>query len=399
MAAITLITFDDLLDAAAEACKIQSSDTTNRSRLKRLLNVKYLEVCAAAQWDWLRGEAALVHRAALDSGTVAVTESSTAITLSATVALSRAGWFFSVQGDTEIYRIAEHTAGSASMTLDVPYQGETATAASYEIWTDALPLPVDAREVVQITHDYLATPLEGVGLRKLREIVAVSPKRDARPDTFTVTDFKEPAAYGTIGSLPALSTRASSGTRKTLVFASTVAALLEVGDRIQITAAGDHSYNCETIVESVSTSTIAYLSPVQLDESATADATLTVKLLSTEAVAERQRQLLVHPSLNTEDNTVLKVDYTRDIKPMEDDSDEPLMPIADRSVLLHGALSEAFASIVPNEAQQARHERLFNTKLAKMMGKVTESTDFPRLVPSKSYLARKRAGNRRGRRC
>lgn len=391
MAATQLKTFDDLLDACMEELRLQSSDTTNRTRLKRIMNEVYLDhVCADGQFTWLRGNVTLqLPEAITGSGTVSVTEGSVSATLSAAPALSRAGYYFNVPGDAEIYRIAEHTAASTTIKLDTPYLGETSTAASYSIWTDALALPAEARDVFLVETDHQTTPLDGLSYAEFRRHAVVDPACQGRPEMFTTSDFKEPSPYSAIGSLPLLSTRASAGYLKTLVFATTVASLLEVGDRIQVTAAGSYAYAGEHVVASVSTTTITFNTSVALQESATADATLTVKLLNGETTEDRYRELLVYPALNT-DPTNLHVDYIREVRPLEDDADEPLMPISDRSVLKYGTLMFAWGSIMKDERQQDKNEARFYAKMAKMKGRLGSATSQARLVPSKSYLARKR---------
>jgi hypothetical protein len=86
------------------------------------------------------------------------------------------------------------------------------------------------------------------------------------------------------------------------------------------------------------------------------------------------------------------VDYTKEPAPLVEDLDEPLMPISDRIVLVYGALMLTWKSLLRSESDAATSSALYARKLALMQGKLNDSTDFPMLVPSKSYLARKRSG-------
>jgi hypothetical protein len=396
VAAIQCKDFEDIYSRVREELKIQSTDTTNIARIKRLVNEIYEDVLGAEQWDWLRGRVTLVAETALSTGTVAVTSGSVSATLSSAPALSRAGYYFSVQGSNEVYRIISHTGAAAALTLDVPYLGDTAAAASYKIWSDALPLPVDAREAIKVTQPHAVVPLEGVGLQKFRDRVAVDPKADGRPRTYTTTDFVDAVPYAAIGGVPSSVSRASAGVVKTLVFNTTVASLLEAGDRIKVSGAGHYSYNGEFVVATVSTTTITYIGTVPYTESSTADTSWTVQLATVESENERYRELLIHPSINSSDKTALHVDYIKETKLLEDDADEPLMPVSDRAVLVYGALSIAWRSIMRSEADADRNQLLYDRKLAKMQGKLTDQTDLAVIRVSRDYLAAKRRQARWG---
>jgi hypothetical protein len=395
MAAQRIKSFSDIYTRIREELKIQSGDTTNIARIKRLVNETYEDAASLEQWDWMRGRITLVHETALETGTVSVTNGSVSATLSSAPTLSRTGYLFSVEGSNEIYRITSHTGGAAAITLDYPFLGETNSTASYQIWTDALPLPADAREAIKITHEHSSIPLEGVGLQKFRDIVIQNPKEDGRPRVYTLTDYVDATPYSAVGSIPSSVSRASAGLVKTLVFNTTVAALLEQGDRVKISGAGHYSYNGEFVISSVSTTTITYTGTVPYTESTTADTGWTLTLANAETGDERYRELLVHPAINTSDKTALKVEYIREPKPLEDDTDEPLMPLSDRVVLVYGALMTAWSSIMRSSEDAQRNAQLYQRKLAAMQGKLTATTDLPRLQVSRDYLAAKRTPSRR----
>jgi len=83
-------------------------------------------------WWWLRKEAALVLEPFVDTGAVSVTQDSTTIVFDATIAASIVGWHFKTNDDADVFKIVSHTAGSATATLDLPYTGDTNTAAAYK---------------------------------------------------------------------------------------------------------------------------------------------------------------------------------------------------------------------------------------------------------------------------
>lgn len=390
MAAQRLQTFEDIYSRVREELKVQSTDTTNINRIKRIVNEIYEDVLAFEQWEWLRGKITLVQDVALTTGTASVTEDSTAVTLSSAPATSRAGYLFSVDGSNETYRITSHTGGSTSLTLDYPFLGSTEALAAYKIWTDALPLPVDAREAIHVAHENSTVPLDGVGLQSYRDIVSAAPKDNGRPRCYTTSDYVDTTPYASVGGLPVAVSRSSAGVLKTLVFASTVAALLSVGNRIKVTGAGHYSYNGEFIISSVSTTTIQYVSTVPYTEATTADTGFALTLANVPATEQRYRELLVHPSINTTKKTALKVDFIKEVVPLDADDDEPLIPISDRVVLVYGTLMVAWASIMRSDPDAQRNAQLYDRKLSKMAGRLKATTDLPRFVPSREYLARKR---------
>lgn len=84
-------------------------------------------------WLWLKKDppGVLVLQPAITAGSVAVTQGSSTITFSPPPAVSVAGTFLHVTGFADVFRILTHTAGNANATIDVPYTGTSAGAASY----------------------------------------------------------------------------------------------------------------------------------------------------------------------------------------------------------------------------------------------------------------------------
>lgn len=385
--------FSDIYNAVIEELGIQSSDTPAINRIKRDINAIYLEeVCPAAQWKWLRSTIDLTHPASIETGTVAVTANSVTITFSSAPTNSVKGYLFSTAGQSEIYQIAQHTAASTTATLATPFSGTTATAASFSVWNQALALPVNCRETFEVRHDFSDQSLDNHGLQKYRQIVAINPKEEGKPRLYTTTDYKDPDPYATISGIPAVSTRGSEGLVKTLVFASSVADHLSEGDRVEISGGGNFTYNGEFIIRSVSTTTATYTGLVHLKEAATSDTGFTVNKLSNKLGSERYRELLIHPSI-TDTRITLHVDYIKEATPLVNDADEPWMPLEDRVVLLYGVLERTWIK-KRNPDSAVLNSGKYQAKLARMMGKLDDSTDFPVIRVSKNYLGKKR-GQRR----
>lgn len=393
MAASYLRTYEDIYSAVMEECKIQSSSTTDLARIKRDINIVYLnEVVARHPWVWMRRRYDLVYNAYISTGTVSVTEGSRSITFSSAPTISVKGYLFFVIGFDEVYKIASHTANSTSATLQVAYQGATNSTAAYKLRQNGLVLPTDCVETYRVWHDHNRYSLDPLADKQYLEIELNSPRFEGYPSYFRVTEEQDPQEYATISGLPASSTRASSGLIKTLVFASSVASYLEVGDRIEVSSASSSSYNGEFIIDNVSTTTISYVGVTEASESATADTGIVIKLLSSRSANESYRKLELYPSLNTK-NCTIHVEGIRIAPPLENDDDEPLIPIHDRIILLYGTLQRVWSRL-RNPEEAARNQLLFNEKIAKMAAKIQDSSDMPKLKINEIYLQSKKLRQR-----
>lgn len=393
-----LKTFADLYTAVREELKIQSTDTTSIQRIQRDINIIYLdEVVPFANWRWLRGNLNLNIYQAFTSGTATVTQGSSQVTLTVAPSASKQRFYFSTLGYNEIYRISQHTAGSTALYLESPYTGPTSTTATFQIWTDEIPLPAFVRETFGVYHDFQDVPLENCGLTKFRTYVAALPKAQGRPQFYTTDDYVDPGNFQSVAGLPAITTRQSATLQKQINFAADVTPYLATGDRIKIVLSGDQTYNGEYIVTGTNTAGassgyITYTGIYPLQESAISDATMSLTKAYGQQVERRYKRLLVYPSINDQ-NMMLHVDFLREITPLVNDSDEPLMPIGDRAVILYGALHRAW-SRERNPEEAKRNYDLYQTKLARMAGKVDDSIEPPRLQINKVYLGAKRAAQR-----
>jgi len=87
-------------------------------------------------WQWAKAKRPLLIelQPKLTSGSIALTNGSEAGTFSSAPSYSVQGWFIKVPGDSETYRVAQHTASATAFELDCAYVGTTATAASFECY-------------------------------------------------------------------------------------------------------------------------------------------------------------------------------------------------------------------------------------------------------------------------
>lgn len=189
MAIYQLIDFKDLQDAVMEELKYQSTDTLNRQRIKRDINVVYMdEIIPFKRWKWLIGYAELEHAPAYKTGTCIATEASDTIILDTNPSAglgSFQGMWFSTDNEDEIYRISAHVAGSTTVTLDSPYVTTTVTANAFKIWSDLIALPDDCEETINLYHDVDDRPMEGRGQAELQQIISKhGAKSNGRPQWY-----------------------------------------------------------------------------------------------------------------------------------------------------------------------------------------------------------------------
>lgn len=198
MAAKKLLTFIDLINYCQEQLGIQSGDVNATNKIKRAINNWYInEVVPFKRWWWLRKNTRVIHRQFYTGGTCAVNPNSDTITLSVAPNVSLGsfkGLKFAADGFDEVYDIATHTAGSATLTLTSEYQGTIAATSAFKIWKDFLPLPTDCREVVEAWHNRTSSVMNGKGFQEYREIVAQGPRSTGLPGIFHVSDFFDPSA-------------------------------------------------------------------------------------------------------------------------------------------------------------------------------------------------------------
>lgn len=385
-----LKTFADIYTRCANELKIQIDNTTDLNRLKTIIQEVYLDkVVPSGQWKWLRDFLDTSLPATYRTGTAALTQGATAVTLTNAPTISTEGYWFSVQGSNVRYRVASHAAGSVSLQLEAPFAEATNATANFDLWIDRLSLPVDWRETIQVLNDQDPTPLKAQGMQKFREMELVAPKYMGRPKWYSTGDFVDPDPYAAISGFPAISTSASAGNIRTLVFSSDVSAYLIQGQRIQIAGSANFQFNGRFVISSVSSSTITYSATQRYNKNASADASLALTAMSTEGSDERYREVYLYPALNTF-TTNLHLMGIKEVPPLIEDTDEPWMPVSDRNVLVYGALAIAWSSIGRNTTESARNQQMFENKIADMLAKIDDSTDLPQLKPSSAYMNVKR---------
>jgi hypothetical protein len=387
-------TFEDIINACLEEIGESTSNTKMVQRLKRDINAVYInEVVPAHNWTWLKRRLEVQTEPYFSTGTASVTSNSVTVTLTESPAKSYKGYYFASDGHTEYYRIAQHTASSSTVTLESPYTGDTDTSVNFKIWSDNVPLPSDVLETIEVSHAYQKNPLEGRGPQEFERLIAAAPRAQGRPRVYSTGEKVQPDKYETVSSLPASATRASSGRIRTIKYASSLGAsedvaLLRPGDKIEVSGSSSYTYNMEAVVVELSTTTntndtIKYIAEENLNESSTADTGITIKLAPQDAKLFEYRPLFYYPAQN-DSRTTLRVQALIEPTPLEEDEDEPLMPITDRMVLVYGALARGWTKARDDHTGD-KNEGKFQMKLAKMAGRIEDSIDKPRIVISSDY--------------
>lgn len=393
MAKQQLRTFKDIVEAVREQLKIQSQDTESLRRIRRNINTIYLdEVVAFKDWEWKRGGRQIQTAPYFGAGTANLVQNSTTVTLTQAPPTSVTGYYFAAADGAQPYTIAAHAAGSLTLELETPYSEATNAGAGVRIWTDRLALPADCDEVIEITHAYRKLPVENVGLQEYRRIVATQPRAEGRPQYYSTAPVADPEPFQSIPGFPTAVSRSSNGLIKSITFNANITSFLAPGDSILANTSGDYSYNIPATVSAVDGATLYYTGMVAFTEASTPDVSSTVQIRSNQSY-EAVKSLLVYPSLSNV-RTSMQVDYVKLVEPLEDDSDEPIVPLNDRIVLFYGAMWMS-CDRERNPEWAAQNYQLFQAKLARMAGKMGDSPDKPIMKPSNLYLMGKRVGSRR----
>ena len=130
----------------------------NRAHLGLCRGGAELDPTISEDWWWLRKSppGKLTLEQSITTGTVNVTNNSTAITFSSAPAASVATWFFSVEAEADVYRISAHTAGAAAATLDSVFTGTTAPTATYKLFKLEYDIAADVLRIISPMRVYRA---------------------------------------------------------------------------------------------------------------------------------------------------------------------------------------------------------------------------------------------------
>ena len=111
----------------------------------------------------------------------------------------------------------------------------------------------------------------------------------------------------------------------------------------------------------------------------------------------RYRQVRLYPAITATPIT-LNVEYTEEALALSDDTDEPIIPLEDRIVLVYGAGAMAWSEIARNEEMADKWQVKANAKLARMAGERDDGFDTPKITPDGRYVNSQRNQGLRRRR-
>lgn len=113
-------------------------------------------------WWWLRQDppGVLILQAPYETGTVAVTNNSDAITFSDPPTFTGAEWCLQIDGLNTVFRVTAHTASEASATLDSVYTGVTDAAASFTLFRVTYPVASNVFRIIAPMRGYAECPFE-----------------------------------------------------------------------------------------------------------------------------------------------------------------------------------------------------------------------------------------------
>jgi hypothetical protein len=400
MAVYDLQNLADIRNAVREELKISATETETLRRITRDIQMVYREVISYARWWWLQESKTVVLPSAWKEGTCRVISGSATVEFSTPPGGLRKGQYFSVDATQQVYIIESHTPGTTTVKLSDKYLGPTQLAATYKIWTDRIALPTNCKETVEVRDMLSATPLENMGLQEFRRLMNPMPKREGNPRYYYTSDFVDPFPSTVISGLPAVTERKSDGVVKRLIFASAVPSSVTVGKALLIEDAGEPSYNGEVYVASITTTrvandTIVYTGKSDTREGINPETAAQVKALDTNHSRARYRELHFYPAVSRT-KTLLHIDFSKETPPLENDGDEPVIPVDDRVVLLYGALQKAWTR-ERNPEEAAKNYALYQQKLQRMAGQLQDSLDKAIMRPSRLYMSAKRSSMRRRR--
>lgn len=139
---------------------------------------RYTAILDRLDWERRQVEAWLQTTAEYETGTVAVTNGSTAVTGTGTVwTAAMTGRRIRIAGDDEWYTFTR--TGNTTGTLERNYEGTTDADATYSIFQNVYTLPAACKILDEIRSFQLDLPLEKVSLTKLNEI---DPSRNSYGD-------------------------------------------------------------------------------------------------------------------------------------------------------------------------------------------------------------------------
>lgn len=190
MATVTLVDFEDIYTAVCEEIKVQLTDGTTLGRIKRDINMIYLNhVVPYRPWWWLKKEQDVQTHAKITTGTITIVDGSTTVTFSSAPSVDCDNYKLKVTGFEEVIEISAHTAASTTATLRSAWRRGNVTAGGYVMWKDFIALDSDMKQTTLVQHEKMSQPLSACSVPKFKEFYARLPDFNGHPSIYTTEDF------------------------------------------------------------------------------------------------------------------------------------------------------------------------------------------------------------------
>lgn len=160
-----MMTFLDLQGEVKRRATRDQSGTTFDTAVKNIVNTSLFRLSREAMWRPLRRKSSFttVTSYTTGSGAVAVTASSTAVTITGATLLTdnvRIGRYIKISGSATYFKIATIT-GETTLTLDKVWDGSADTDATYKIYPqEEYNLPVQAGHRMFLWHNEFGSPYQ-----------------------------------------------------------------------------------------------------------------------------------------------------------------------------------------------------------------------------------------------
>lgn len=179
------MTFEDIYLEIQEM--VQDESAGMQTKIESAINEVYREICSmrTMNWRWLHKSKNYYTAAGYNTGTITVTNGSTAITGTGTEFTSSMADMKLVFPDFPEINIIASVEGDEALTLSAAYQGDDDDG-SFLIYQNELDLPADFRRPLKVKLNGL--PLDQLDLRKYRE--KQESWSTARPSGYTIDGTK-----------------------------------------------------------------------------------------------------------------------------------------------------------------------------------------------------------------
>lgn len=201
----TLSVNSTILDAIMNELRMPVSNLTERTKIQRVVSGIYGDICAKSDWWWLTRRTVINTTPKITTGTVSLTQNSTAITFSTapqqfSANVSVLNFTLSIPGNAidslALYQITAHTSGATTATLDGAYTGSTDTAAAFRLYQTLYALPAKTAKLLHVLRYGQRDPLRRMGIEDLTYLQQTD-RSEGKPQAYSIYDLSTDNSIGT----------------------------------------------------------------------------------------------------------------------------------------------------------------------------------------------------------